>query len=284
MMSAARIKIAILVAIIAFFGVGAGAVHALLATYPSTTTIEAETFFQDQPIPPKHAGSLHIPILIYHSVRPDFPGETQEQKIYNVPPDLFETQLSYLEKNGYTVISMDDLVHDLTAGNTGTVQKPVVITFDDGWRNQYVYAFPLLKAHHMNATFFVFTNPILNNKPHFMSWDNLKEMQASGMIIGSHTITHPYLSKLSPAELSHEIIDSKKTIEEKLGTVVKHFASPFGYSDDNVVSLLKQAGYETGRTTYRGAYHAKADMLTLSGFMVTSRDMKTFEWYIRDAD
>lgn len=283
-MSTPRIKLAIVVGIVAFFGVGAGAVHALLVVYPSTSTIESETLFQDQPAQPKHPGSLHIPILIYHSVRPDFTGETQEQKMFNVPPDLFDEQLTYLEKNGYTVISMDDLTQDLLVGNTGSVQKPVVITFDDGWKNQYVYAFPLLKAHHVNATFFVFTNPILNDKPHFMSWADLKDMQASGMIIGSHTVTHPYLSKLSHDQLAHEIIDSKKTIEEKLGTSVKHFASPFGFSDDTVVSLLKEAGYTTGRTTYRGAYHSKADMLTLSGFMVTSRDMKTFEWYVRDAE
>lgn len=283
-MSGIKAQLTIIALLLFLLGAGAGAVHALLGVYPSTTTIESETYFQDQPPEPKHPGALHIPILIYHSVRPDYPEETSEQRLFNIPPDVLDQQLTFLEENGYTVISMDDLVQDLLLGNTRNVTKPVVLTFDDGWKNQYNYAFPVLKAHHVTATFYVFTNPIMHEKPTFMSWDNLREMHTAGMTIGSHTITHPYLSKLSYEQLSHEVIDSKKIIEDHLGIVVKHFASPFGYSDDALVSLLKQAGYVTGRTTYKGGYHTKDELLYLPGFMVLSRDMNTFKGYLSDTE
>ena len=219
------------------------------------------------------AAHLHIPIFIYHSVRPDFPGETSWQKDFSITPELFDAQLTYLESHGYTPISMDEFERELVVGTTSPIQKPVVLTFDDGLENQYVYAFPLLQKHHMTATFFVYTNPISRSK-HFMTWEEVMALDAAGMTIGDHTLSHPYLSKLSEVQLRKEVVDSRHILEAHLHKPVVHFASPFGYTSPALVALLKEAGYTTGRTTNPGMYHTQNDALHLDGYLVhdTLRD------------
>ncbi|MBU6415380.1 polysaccharide deacetylase family protein, partial [Patescibacteria group bacterium] len=96
-------------------------------------------------------GSVKVPILIYHSVRPHSANQSPFQKYYDVAPAMFEQQLQYLKDHQYVVIGLDYLADALTQGII-LPQKSVVITFDDGWRNQYAYAFPLLRKYNDTAT------------------------------------------------------------------------------------------------------------------------------------
>ncbi|MBX4206402.1 polysaccharide deacetylase family protein [Candidatus Parcubacteria bacterium] len=172
-----------------------------------------EQSFQDEPQEVPAPGALKIPIFIYHSVRPFGANDPESLKAYEVTPELFEKELKYLQDNGYTVISLDQVAYDLKVGSTGLV-KPVVLTFDDGWANQYKYAFPLLKKYHMAATFYVYTRPI--GSKHFMTWDNLKEMSAAGMDIEDHSHTHPLFKNLPLDQAETEVVYSKKIIEAYL--------------------------------------------------------------------
>ena len=224
--------------------------------------------------------SVRVPIFIYHSVYPDFGGETRVQKGFSVTPEIFEKQLAYLANNGYTAISLDDLERYIKLGTT-TVARPVMLTFDDGWKNEYTYAFPLLKKYNMTATFFIYTNPIGKDK-RFMTWEDVQEMDAAGMSIQGHSLSHPYLTKMPIDQERREVVESKKKLEEKLGKKVTHFASPFGQTDERLVSLLKEAGYSTGRTTVWGATHSERDLMSLSGFLV-ERDMRQFIWVLEKA-
>ncbi|MDB5194032.1 MAG: polysaccharide deacetylase [Parcubacteria group bacterium] len=235
-------------------------------SYEAAGFAGAEAAYQGLPEASPVAGSVKVPIIIYHSVRPYIPNEDALQDAYDVTPELLESELAYLKNNGYTAISLDQL-ELLASGATTTPSKPVVLTFDDGWRNQYKYAFPLLKKYGDTATFYIYTNPIVHNLPHYLTWDMVREMDASGMTIASHTLTHPYLSKLTPEELRKEIQGSKILIEENLGKPVKHFASPFGYTNAEIQGIVKDAGYETARTTYKGIYHSKDDLLKLTGIL-----------------
>lgn len=222
-------------------------------------------------------GSVRVPILIYHTVHPTHSGETLAQIRYNVTPQVFEKQLMYLQDRGYTTISLDQLVSDIQTGTT-TVAKPVVLTFDDGWVDQYTTVLPLLKKYGDSAIFYVYTNPISKDK-RFMTWDEVRALHEAGMTIGSHTLSHPYLSKLTPDQLRREVVDSKHVLEERLGIEVKDFASPFGYSNDAVVALLNEAGYATGRTTYKGTTHSENDVLKLTGYFAP-QTMHDFEWIL----
>jgi peptidoglycan/xylan/chitin deacetylase (PgdA/CDA1 family) len=233
-----------------------------------------ERFFQDEPEESltsmaTSTSIVKVPIIIYHSVRPYIPGESVMQDRFDITPELFEQQLIYIRDHGYTTISPDALVLDIKAGTTTPTIKPVMLTFDDGWENQYKYAFPLLEKYHMTATFYVYTKPIDNNKLSYLSWDQLREVDAAGMTIGSHTLTHPLLKRLATADIQNEIVMSKKIIEGELKKPVFHFAQPFGYSSSEIEKIIMNAGYRTARGTYRGVYHSDADIFNLQGYFVS---------------
>lgn len=228
-------------------------------------------------VPP---GPVRIPILIYHSVRPDGSYETGEQIEYSLTPEQFDEQLTYLEQHGYTPITMDEALNDIKAGTT-SVARPVAITFDDGWENQYRYAFPILQKHNMLATFYIYTNPI-SKSDNFLTWNQVREMQAAGMTIGAHSLSHPDFRTLSPDQMRKEVAESRIVLQQMLGRPVLHFATPFGYDSPELDRLVAEAGYETGRSTYEGAMHDTAQLVHLTGFLV-HRDMDEFAWILSQA-
>ena len=221
-------------------------------------------------------GSVYVPILIYHSVRPHSPAELALQRYYDVAPGAFENQLRYLKEHGYTVISLDYLGIALDQ-NITLPPKSVVITFDDGWRNQYSYAFPLLRKYGYTATFFIFTDAI--GRDNFLTWDQIRVVNNSGMTIGGHTRTHPYLFELTNMDsLRQEIIGGKRIIEDQIGHSIQEFAYPFGQYDDRIIGVVKEAGYQFARSTHRSVYNAKSDLFTLKGVEITD----DFDQFVAD--
>ena len=233
-----------------------------------------EDYFQEEPeelLAPKatEVSSIKVPIFIYHSVRPYIPGESVMQDRFDITPELFQQQLSYLQSHGYTTITPNMLERDIKMGTTTPIAKPVMLTFDDGWENQYKYAYPLLKRYHMVATFYVYTKPIDNAKLSYLSWDQLHEMQTGGMTIGSHTLTHPLLRRLPLADAERQVTESKKVLEKELQRPVLHFAPPYGYTNPQIETLIKKAGYTTARGTHRGVVHSANDLYNLQGYFVS---------------
>lgn len=222
-------------------------------------------------LPP--VGSVRVPIIVYHSVRPYFAGQTRKMREFDVAPELFDRQLAYLRDNGYAVISFDALVRYLQDGSS-LPKRAVVLNFDDGWKNQYTYALPLLKKYAMTASFFVFTNAI--GHPNYLSWDEIREMETAGMTIGGHTRTHPYLFKITEeARLRDEIIGSKKVLEDHLGHPVSLFAFPFGYGNSAALPIIKNAGYTGARLGAYGIDHESVDRYQLKSVQAAT-DMDTF--------
>lgn len=154
--------------------------------------IETEEIYQNLPIASTSAGAVRIPIFIYHHVEPDYPHWWHRGRTFNVAPIVLDQELAFLKENGFNVISMDELVKDVERGTTTPIQKPVVLTFDDGWRSQYFYALPILKKYQDTATFYIYSNVI--DAPLFLTWDEIRGLRAAGMTIGDHTMSHPYLS------------------------------------------------------------------------------------------
>jgi len=211
--------------------------------------------------------SVKVPILVYHSVRPYYPGITKLVKEFTVPPDIFDDQLKYLRDNGFTPITPNDLTNYLVAGKA-LPQKPFMITLDDGWRNQFRYAFPILKKYNDPGVFYIYSNVI--DKKVFLTWDEVKNMANANMIIGSHTKSHPELPKIVDDKvLRQEIVDSKKIIEAKTGKPVDDFAYPFGEYNDHAVDLVVQAGYKSARGVHGCVQQSKEILFTLCGIIVT---------------
>ncbi|OYV26086.1 MAG: hypothetical protein B7W98_03375, partial [Parcubacteria group bacterium 20-58-5] len=215
---------------------------------PGNETLYAELpIHATQTVPPATASTTEValPILVYHIVRPSYPSDSAAVRALAQTPEVFDAQMQYLKDAGYHVVSFGALENYFRDG-TPLPAKPVIISFDDGWGDQFNYAFPILEKYQYTATFFVFTNPI--GKGGFMTWDDLRTLVKAGMTIGSHSRSHPYLTKITdPAVLWNEIDGSKKLLEQNLGITVNEFAYPFGQYNATTTALVRQAGYRSAR-------------------------------------
>jgi peptidoglycan/xylan/chitin deacetylase (PgdA/CDA1 family) len=180
-------------------------------------------------------------ILVYHSIEPKSEKkESKMQEHYHIYPENFRAQMQYLKDNGYTPIPMkvylDHLKHD-----TEIPKKAVVLTFDDGWKNQYDYAYPILKEFGYTGTFYIIAKSV--GAKSYVSWDNIKEMKQAGMDIQSHTNTHANLTKVDIEKIKEELMVSKKTIEEKIGYPVTMLAYPYYGMSKQARDLVASAGW-----------------------------------------
>ena len=119
--------------------------------------------------------------------------------------------------------------------------KPIIISFDDGWAEQFTTAFPIMTKYGLSGTFFLYTRPLDHTE--FMTWAQAQELAAGGMDVQSHSITHPHLRALSPDAAFKEIAESKATLEKRLGKPVVAFCYPFGEYNNAVIEMVKRAVY-----------------------------------------
>ncbi len=221
---------------------------------------------------------LRVPVMIYHSVRPHV-SESSLQDAYDITPELLAQEIEFLKVNGYTCIRFSDLVAAMD-GTTTLPAKPVILSFDDGWENQYVYAFPILKKYKVPGTFFIYTNPVGRN-PHWMTWSQIVEMDRAGMEIGGHSRTHPYLTKIIDNHLlDKEIAEPKAIIEAHIGHPIYAFAYPFGFYNARVVAAVKRAGYVVARNVFNGVWQDAAHRYEVRGALSTDR-ITDFERYLK---
>jgi peptidoglycan/xylan/chitin deacetylase (PgdA/CDA1 family) len=230
---------------------------------PEMSAIQAAETEARPVLPAPHA--VEMPILVYHHVVPGRASGSELTRTLFVTPEAFEQQLKYLRDNGYQSVSFGDLADCLEFG-AALPERPVILSFDDGWENQFQYGFPLLQKYGFSATFFVVTGYL--DHPNFMTTDQLKTMIAAGMSIGSHTRSHPALPSLGGGQrLKDEIAGSKAWLEQQLGVAVDTFAYPYGSYTPAVVAATKAAGYRTARTVDTGTHDTADDMETLPGII-----------------
>lgn len=165
------------------------------------------------------------------------------QRSYITPRTVFEQQIEYLTANDYTAISLDALLA-WQAQARDLPPRPIVITFDDGFRGNYEHAFPILRRHGFRATFFVVSNKI--GDPSMMSWAQLREMRAADMAVESHTANHPLLSTLDERHTRDELSTSKLAIEDRVGHAVRFLSLPNGDSNRYYPSVARACGYQGG--------------------------------------
>lgn len=206
--------------------------------------------------------NIDVPILVYHIVRPAYPSDSAMVRAAAVTPEVFDTQMKYLQSNGYHVIPFSALVNYFTNGSP-LPSRPVIINFDDAWEDQYVYALPILEKYHNTATFFVPTNWI-GSKSSFLTWAQLHQMLALGMAVGSHSRSHiPLADVTDPGVLVSEVQDSKHILEKELGTTTNEFAYPYGSFSSTTIAAVDAAGYKAARTEIFGRYQLTSNIFAL---------------------
>lgn len=204
-------------------------------------------------------------VLMYHMISEHLPKNQSKFNRLRVKPNEFEKQLIWLNKNSFQSFTLSELV------NLKQIpEKSVVLTFDDGYEDNFTKAFPLLKKYNFKATIYTVLNRFeqnwatdkdLNqasnelNSEKMLSNEQIKEMLDSGLVeIGSHTLDHVNLPKLNKEEKKKQIIESKKQIENIFNIKCNSFAYPFGFFDEDSVKIVNEANYTNATTTVNGVF------------------------------
>lgn len=209
------------------------------------------------------ARTLWVPILMYHRVG-GVPAHAAGPFIrgLTVAPRVFAVEMEWLARNGFHVISQVQLLEALEWG-AKLPPKPVMITFDDGYRDVLYNAAPILRRLHMPATAYVITARVGGPDPSFLDWGELRTLERDGFTIGSHTEHHLDLTALAPAQAWRELAGSRAILERRLGRPVLWLAYPGGREDAQVVALTRRAGYLLAVTTQPGDVQSARQPLLL---------------------
>lgn len=222
---------------------------AVLPTPTPTATLQPTPLVA--PTPDGQARSLRIPVLMYHYVSTP-PADADIYRVdLSVPAELLAEQLDRLQAEGYTTISPYDLVEALQRGRE-LPAKPILITFDDGYRDNYENAYPLLRERGMQATIFVVTDFIDEERPAYLTWDMARELVANGVAIESHGRNHMGLADKDDDYLVWQALGSLETIEHELGVRPRFVSYPAGEYDQRTIDVFHSAGYWAGFTTDQG--------------------------------
>lgn len=243
-------------------------------------TLEPATEAAATPPPPgdSHAAQINptpdgvvrraaVPILMYHYVSTPPADADIYRRDLSVSPDLFAAQLDRLQADGYTTISLYDLMANLTQG-APLPEKPIILTFDDGYRDLYENALPRLRERGMVATIFVLTDFMDAGRPEYLTWDMARELLAAGISIESHGRNHVSLRGKDNDYLIWQALGSDQTIEHELGVRPRFVSYPAGEYDQSVIDIFQSANYWAGVTTGQGATHSSDDPFRLARIRV----------------
>lgn len=214
-----------------------------------------------------------IVILNYHKIEDTFNS-------LSVSPGDFDDQLSYLKEHGYQTISLEQMRKALAGEAVELPEKPLIITFDDGYRDNYTNAYPILAKYGFTGVIFVITSFLDRNLPQYLTWDMAKELQDSGVMdIESHTVNHSSMTELSDDKLRRELIDSKKRIEEVLGKSPDYMAYPTGTYNLHISGIVRECGYKGAFTIKYGNVDEMTNLYAIERLPVF-RTANTYEDFV----
>ncbi|MDD5072916.1 MAG: polysaccharide deacetylase family protein [Candidatus Omnitrophica bacterium] len=219
------------------------------------------------------------PILMYHSV--DDHGFKLK---LSVPVKEFRAQMKYLRDRKYDIVSSAQLADMINSGKK-IPRNIVAVTFDDGYLDNYLNAFPVFKEYKIPATIFVISGSI--GKPDFVNAAQMKEMSDAGIDIESHSVTHPFIEGSTKEGFEREAVESKKAIEAITGKPVYTFCFPYGGFNDYTRDILRDAGYKAGFVTMPrdnsialDAYRLKRVKIASGPFSSLDFRLKTSGYYM----
>ncbi len=227
---------------------------------------------------------MQIPVLLYHKI--DLPTSDVKIRGAFTSPRKFARQIGFLKKKGFEFYTASELAGAFIA-NGEFPPNSIAITFDDGWKDNYLHAFPVLKKFGVKATIFLVPECIGQNTDRVtaqgegprehLSQSEIAEMSRYGIEFGSHSMSHKLFDRISPAETLYEITESKKFIEGRLQKECSVFAYPAGFYTDFAKEEIKKAGYRAAFSTVYGA-EDKADIYALNRTEILRRDGRPFQF------
>ncbi len=221
------------------------------------------------------AEKKRVPILMYHSIS-DYASPKFKQ--FTVSPKLFGEQMAYLHQHKYTPITVTQFAAALSQNGVMLPERPIVLTFDDGFADFYTEALPVLKRYGFTATLYAAT-AFINGTSRWLqregeaarpmlTWEQLNEINASGIECGGHSHSHPQLDTLSQAEAYTEIIQSKRLLEDHLEQSISSFAYPFGYYSASVRRQVQEVGFSSACAVKHAMSSQTSDPFALARLIV----------------
>jgi len=202
-------------------------------------------YLNASPFPEIHARArlARVPVMMYHDILPT------KKVFFDVTPQEFEQHLELIRQKGLTPISMDQLVTHLQTG-LPLPEKPILLTFDDGYSGHFDYVYPLLKKYNYPAVFAIYTAKVGKKMGRSsLTWEQLRQMAADPLVtISSHSVTHKVMAGLTDSQLQSETQESKQILESKLGVPIRYFTYPEGKYDQKAVAAVQSAGYAAALT------------------------------------
>ncbi len=221
-----------------------------------------------------------VPVLTYHHIT-----QSTEASSLSVSPGVsvenFRSQMRFLSRYNYNAISLAELVQAMEKKEK-LPRNTAVITFDDGYEDNYTFAYPILKEYSLPATIFIIANFI--DKEGYLTFRQIEEMASSGLItIGSHTLTEAFLPGRSSRKLEREIGLSKAILESKFNKRIDFFCYPFGHFSPEIQEIVKKYGYKGACTTNRGKVqtYLNDDIYALKRIKVTDDFPNVFVFWAK---
>ncbi|KRE18660.1 polysaccharide deacetylase [Bacillus sp. Root920] len=217
-----------------------------------TAVIETKTWM-------KQKEPVELPILMYHSI--------SSGNSLRVPKSEFASHMKWLKDNDYVTLSPEEAYRVFTT-NSMPSKKSVLITFDDGYTDNYTKAFPILKQYGMKATIFMIEQSI--GRPNHLTDEQMDEMMAHGISIESHTIHHLELNRLSKQQQEDELKGSKTFFDQRFSQRTRMVSYPVGRYNEETLKLAKEAGYQMAVTTEPGHAKKEQGMMSLHRVRISS--------------
>jgi peptidoglycan/xylan/chitin deacetylase (PgdA/CDA1 family) len=223
-----------------------------------------------------HSEKQSVPILMYHSISAP---ASSGFRACTVSPALFDEHVSYLRQCQYTSVTVTQFAQAIARGGQGLPERPVILTFDDGYTDFYTHALPILQKHGFTATLYIPTAFVggtcgwlqFANERYrpILTWTQLAEISASGIECGAHSHTHPPLNMLPPSVARDEIVRSKELLEDHLHQEVLSFAYPFGYYNTQVRQIVQAVGFSSACAIRRTLSSLHDNPYTLARLAIT---------------
>lgn len=221
-----------------------------------------------------------IPVFMYHKISPNSsPGASEKMRL---TPEKFDKEMHYLYRKGYQAIAPGELV-DYCQGKLPGERKKIIISFDDGYRDNFTYAFPILQKYKFKAIIFLVSGLMESSSKWdesgpepLMSWEEARKMQEEGIIFGSHGHNHRLLPSLSREEAMHEIAASKVLIEKKLHQPIHFFSYPWGKFNQEVKDIVKECGYRGAFSTLPGKNKSGEDVFAFRRVLIRGYDTRFY--------
>lgn len=204
---------------------------------------------------------LNVPVLMYHHVQPQSQAVDKKQTATSVDNGVFDQQIQYLTSQDYTLLTAKELVNALAA-KSQLPAKSIVITLDDGYLDNYQYAYPVFKKYNVKGNFMIATG--LLGGTDYMSWSNVREMAGSGLAyFTDHTWSHYAVGYGTADKIRYEIVTAKQQLQDNTGQTIDLFTYPYGSFSDLSINILKQEGFSGAFSTIFGDWQCDSFIMAL---------------------